>query len=162
MVEAWIYAGNCPICGCGLRRLRACSGASATPGLHGYILCDDCETMWLEPDVRSPHSFPDAESPACPVCGQPLFGPQARWASLQDLYEIGWQDECVVEPMNRVEAGDDLLEPEDFAADLDAPEPIPVHHRDQHGNHDEPSKQIAEVMPQLDRGDEAAEPKPGC
>ena len=160
--EAWIYVGNCPICQCGLRRVRACAGSGGKQKLHGYILCDDCETMWLEPDVHSPHSFPDSESPACPICNQPLFGDQARWASVEDLETLGWQNQCVVEPMQVATMPEDLLDPDDLALDLDSPEPLPVHHHDQHGNHEAPKDQLAEVTPQLDRSDENSEPKPGC
>lgn len=160
--EAWIYAGNCPICQCGLRRVRACTGRAHEAELHGYILCDDCETLWLEPDVNSPHSFPDSESPACPVCNQPLFGNQARWATPSDLDQLGWHNQCIVEPIQSSGQLEDLLDPADFAVDLDSPEPLPVHHHDLHGDHESPQDQLAEVTPQLDRSDEKSEPKPGC
>ncbi len=160
--DAWIYIGNCPVCQCGLRRVRACTGSHANPGLHGYVLCDDCETLWMEPDVHSPHHFPDSDSPKCPICSQPLFGSQARWATQADLMELDWLDQCTIEPFSRPAVDDDLLDPEDVAFDLDSPAPIPVHHHDAHGNHDSPADQLAEVTPQLDRSDERAEPKPGC
>lgn len=160
--EAWIYVGNCPICQCGLRRVRVCAGSHGAGQVHGYILCDDCETMWLEPDVHSPHSFPDSESPSCPVCGQPLFGAQARWATVNDLTELGWDKQCIVEPILPITHPVDLVEPDDLALDLDSPEPLPVHHHDLHGNHELPKDQLAEVTPQLDRLDETSEPKPGC
>lgn len=160
--DAWIYVGNCPICQCGLRRVRACTGSHAQPGLHGYILCDDCETLWMEPDVQSKHVYPDSDSPCCPVCQQPLFGTQARWANEQDLWELGWHAHCTIEPIRKPVHDDDLLDPEDIAIDLDAPEPPPVHHHDGHGDHESPAEQLAEVQPQLDRQDESAEPKPGC
>ncbi len=162
MVDAWIYVGNCPICQCGLRRVRACTGSANNPSLHGYILCDDCETLWLEPDVHSPHQYPDSDVPACPVCQQPLFGPQARWATLQDVQTLGWQAQCIIEPVASSTSPEDLLDPDDLAIDLDSPEPPPVHHHDNHGNHELPAEQLAEVSSQLDRPDEAAEPKPGC
>ncbi len=160
--DAWIYAGNCPICQCGLRRVRVCSGVAGSGQLHGYILCDDCETLWLEPDVHSPHTFPDSEAPACPICQQPLFGPQSRWASMHDLAVLGWEDQCTVEPIASTTGTEDLLEPDDLVIDLDSPEPLPVHHHDLHGNHELPKDQLAEVTPQLDRTDESSEPKPGC
>ncbi len=118
--------------------------------------------MWREPDVHSPHSFPDSEAPACPICGQPLFGQQARWATLDDVVELGWHNQCIIEPIHSSTSSDDLLEPDDLAVDLDSPEPLPVHHHDLHGNHETPSEQLAEVTPQLDLADEQSEPKPGC
>ncbi|MCC6508600.1 MAG: hypothetical protein IT423_05810 [Pirellulaceae bacterium] len=161
--EAWIYAGNCPVCQCGLRRVRVCQGGDDGQPLHGYVMCDDCETMWMSPDLHSPRSFPDSDAPACPICQQPLFGSQARWARPIDLVELGWEGQCIVEPMQTPATDNhDLLEPDDLAVDLDSPEPLPVHHHDLHGNHESPAEQLAEVAPQLDQADEAAEPKPGC
>ncbi len=95
--DAWIYVGNCPICQCGLRRVRVCEGNQASQAVHGYIMCDDCETLWLEPSINSPRSFPDSESPACPVCQAPLFGPHARWANLSDVQLLGWHNQCTIE-----------------------------------------------------------------
>lgn len=116
----------------------------------------------MEPDVHAPHSFADTESPACPVCGQPLYGSQAHWATLNDLIQLGWEQQCIVEPVTAVNHAEDLLDPDDLALDLDSPAPLPVHHHDLHGNHESPKDQLAEVIPQLDRMDETSEPKPGC
>lgn len=162
--DVWIYVSYCPICQCGLRRVRACTGTTENPHLHGYVLCDDCETVWLEPDVKSEHVYPDVESAACPICRQPLYGAQSRWATEQDIIALGWRDQCVVEPArlpNQKE--EDLLEPEDIATDLDAPEPPEIHAHELHGHVASPAEELAEVTPQIDGSeDEAAEPKPGC
>lgn len=108
----WIFVGNCPICQCGLRRVRACRGPDEMGPIHGYILCDDCETLWLQPDVSSAHAYPDVEAPACPVCRMPLYGAQARWASEKDLVELGWREQCVVEPAYVAGARVDQFEPD--------------------------------------------------
>lgn len=57
---------------------------------------------------------------------------------------------------------DDLLEPEDIAVDLDAPEPPTVHEYDAVGHEVSPAEQLADVTPHIDGPDEAAEPRPGC
>lgn len=159
-LDAWINVGNCPVCQCGLRRVRACMGSPEVPHLHGYILCDDCETLWLEPEQSSGQHLTQIESPACPVCRLPLYGPQSRWATEQDLLELGWREQCVIEPV-RAAADDDLLEPEDIATDLDAPQPPVAHEHDP--DHDlSPAEQLADVTPQIDELDEASEPRPGC
>ena len=95
--NVWIYVGNCPICQCGLRRVRVCTGPDASGPIHGYVLCDDCETLWMDTDVATRHTFPEAETPKCPVCQMPLYGPQSRWATENDLVELGWRDRCIVE-----------------------------------------------------------------
>jgi hypothetical protein len=161
--DAWIYVSNCPICQCGLRRVRACAGPAEHPHLHGYVLCDDCETVWREPDVRSEHIFPDVETAACPVCREPLYGSQARWATEAEIVALGWREQCIVEPAHRLSIDEDLLEPEDFATDLDAPEPPETHDQELVGHNISPAEQLAEVTPQIDGAeDESSEPKPGC
>ncbi len=159
--DAWIHVGNCPVCQCGLRRVRACTGAGL--GLHGYILCDDCETLWPDPSPGAEQSFPDMEQPACPICRQPLFGPQARWATLSDLSALGWQDQCIIEPKDIPNLNDDLLDPEDLAADLDAPE-HPTHERLGLVNNYPPTLlvDLQESSETNETADESAEPKPGC
>ena len=78
-----------------------------------------------------------------------------------EAWNHGWQDKCVIEPA-RAAADEDLLEPEDFATDLDSPEPPEAHDQDSQGHTPTPAERLAEVMPQLDEPDEANEPRPGC
>jgi len=164
--DVWIYVNNCPICQCGLRRVRACTGTPENPHLHGFVLCDDCETVWLEPDPKSEPLYPDAETttgPVCPVCREPLYGPQSRWATEQDVIALGWRDQCVVEPVRLPSQKEDLLVPEDIATDLDSPEPPELHAHELHGHIATPGEELAEVAPQIDgTEDESSEPKPGC
>ena len=160
--DAWVYVGNCPICQCGLRRVRACSGTPDAPHLHGYVLCDDCETLWRAPELESELPVSPTDACACPVCRQPLYGPQSRWATEQDLVELGWREQCIVEPARAAAGDEDLLDPEDFATDLDSPEPPESHDHDLLGHNPTPAEQLADIAPQLDEPDEEAEPRPGC
>jgi hypothetical protein len=54
------------------------------------IVCDECEAIWLDPDVSSDHVYPDPIQSACPVCSQPLWGDQSRWANQADITALGW------------------------------------------------------------------------
>lgn len=80
--------GYCPVCGAGLCGVRICQ--SDRP--HGIIVCDECEAIWLQPDLASEHQYANAEDARCPVCQQPLWGSSARWANREDLQTLGWQD----------------------------------------------------------------------
>lgn len=79
----------CPICGGGLAMVRYCGGHGTIPP-HGLVCCDECEAIWLEPDVSSPHLYPDPEKAVCPVCHTPIYGPDCRFASPDDLQTLGW------------------------------------------------------------------------
>ncbi|WP_417731734.1 hypothetical protein [Rosistilla oblonga] len=80
----------CPRCGAGLLGIRICGLGTDEP--HGLVVCDECESIWLEPDVTTPHQYPDASDARCPKCTDPLWGPQSRWATREDLVQLGWQD----------------------------------------------------------------------
>ena len=136
-------------------------GSLAAPELHGYVLCDDCEKLWLSPEIGTEQRCQPDVTPTCPLCHAAVYGQHARWASESDVIELGWREQCVVEPM--CAAGDeDLLDPEDFATDLDSPEPPELHDQGSHGHLPSPAEQLADVTPQLDEPDEDNEPKPGC
>ena len=106
--------GFCPICGGGLCGIRICgipsestqgdvkptqspvASAAQEAGLpvaanpHGLIVCDECEAIWLDPDVASEHTYPDSENALCPICGKALWGPASRWADQADVEALGW------------------------------------------------------------------------
>lgn len=81
---------TCPICGGGLCMVRVCAGHGSTPS-HGLIVCDECEAIWMQPDMNSPHVYPDAESAACPICRGDLYR-DTRFANESDLHDLGWAD----------------------------------------------------------------------
>ena len=84
---------KCPICEGGLCGIRVCTGDDPTVPIEprGFVLCDECEALWYEPDVRSEHGYVDPESPRCPVCNSGLWG-GSRWATRQEIETIGWAD----------------------------------------------------------------------
>ena len=83
----------CPVCGGGLCGIRLCGldGSHDDVPPHGLIVCDECEAIWLVPDVTSDHSFPSAEDARCPVCCRSLWGDNGRWADQSDIESLGWQ-----------------------------------------------------------------------
>lgn len=80
----------CPVCGAGLLGLRICGLGTNQP--HGLVVCDECEAIWQQPSVSSKHQYADSLDARCPKCDDPLWGPQSRWASLEDLQTLGWCD----------------------------------------------------------------------
>ena len=100
---------SCPICGGGLCGIRVCTTDPGSPDeageetsqdaggrLHGFVICDECEAIWMEPDVTTAHRYPSAIDPKCPITGQDLWGPQGRWADWEDLQALGW--EAAIDP----------------------------------------------------------------
>ncbi|MEZ6090606.1 MAG: hypothetical protein R3C05_21815 [Pirellulaceae bacterium] len=79
----------CPVCGAGLLGVRICG--LGTHDAHGLVVCDECEAIWKEPDVSTPHQYTDASDARCPKCALPLWGPQSRWATAEDLVYLNWQ-----------------------------------------------------------------------
>ena len=58
--------------------------------MHGLIVCDECEAIWLAPDVTTDHQYPDSENAECPICSAPLWGEQSRWANLDEIEALDW------------------------------------------------------------------------
>lgn len=81
--ESWVHAGSCPVCGDGLRRPRFC--ADALGEKHFYLLCDECEALWLDPDDASEQKYASMEDPMCPICSAEMYGNQAGWVEEPDL-----------------------------------------------------------------------------
>jgi hypothetical protein len=91
----------CPICGGGLCGVRICGvdsdGANerfartGSDAPHGLVVCDECEAIWLDPDVTTAHQYPEVEEARCPICSQPLWGASSRWADTNDLASLGWE-----------------------------------------------------------------------
>ncbi|TWT67351.1 HEAT repeat domain-containing protein [Allorhodopirellula solitaria] len=85
-----LCVGKCPICHDGLCAVRVYLNEQGQL-THGLVVCDECDAIWTQPDLRSAHVYPDAESPQSPVSGQPLFDPEhSRWATGDDVAALGW------------------------------------------------------------------------
>ncbi len=157
----WIHIGECPVCVNGLCRVRACQDASGKR--HLYAMCDECEALWLKPDTTSERVYPQSEDPLCPICSQPLYGPQAHWAAPDEVaVEPEWSMAAIFEMPSSLDQPQvsDLLVVDDIAADLDAPEAHRESQQEQIAddltNEDAPGITFADSSYGQD------EPKPGC
>lgn len=166
----WIHIGECPVCVDGLCRVRCCESEQGEG--HLYAMCDECEAIFLEPSTSSERSFPSAESPDCPICARPLYGPQAHWATAQELEHTDWNAAAIFEVSSEDESNrgpsDDLatdasntdfITSEDIAGDLDAPPPLTKK------NSPLPEGRPTVEEPRSSENDIAHghdEPKPGC
>lgn len=82
---------QCPICGGGLCGVRVCSGDDPTDASarKGFVMCDECEAVWLEPDIASEHIYVDPVDPICPICQGGLWS-TSHWAHHDEIELIGW------------------------------------------------------------------------
>ncbi len=121
-----LCVGKCPLCKCGLATARAYFNDDCQLS-YGLVICDECEAIWSQPDVRSPSVYPDPESPLSPVSGQSLYDPlHSRWATPDDIAALDWSDKIdptlthspqASEPMparpreaSEIEESDELIE----------------------------------------------------
>lgn len=83
---------SCPVCGGGLCGIRAFFDQDAVL-IHGLVVCDECEAIWLQPDTQGVHVYADPESPLCPLSGMGLYDSKvSRWANASDVAMLGWTD----------------------------------------------------------------------
>ena len=89
----------CPICGGGLCGVRICGvppnekktfAKLENDAAHGLIVCDECEAIWLSPDVTTDYQYADSEDARCPICLASLWSETSRWADQADIDLIGW------------------------------------------------------------------------
>lgn len=84
---------TCPVCDGGLCGIRICTGDDPTTAMpeKGFVMCDECEAVWLEPDIATKHIYVDSVAPKCPICRGGLWG-CSRWAERSDLETLGWMN----------------------------------------------------------------------
>lgn len=90
-----IHLGCCPVCEGGLCRVRVC-GVTAGK-LHPLAICDECEAMWTEPNLSTPHHYADAEVPRSPITQDPIWDESNRWATVEDICLLGWYEYVYIE-----------------------------------------------------------------
>ncbi len=159
----WIHIGNCPICGNGLVRLRCSTNGDGEQ--HLYALCDECEGIWFEPDTSTQVIFPDPDEALCPYTDHALYGPQTRWATLDDIRGTVWEAKANVDPP--LDDDDQTEDPsrgyfvtaDDAAGSLDVPSAVNLNQSDQVQQH--PATLPIEQSND-DWGYGQDEPRPGC
>ncbi len=84
---------TCPVCEAGLCGIRICTGDDpTTPAPRGgFVMCDECEAVWDQPDTSLQPSYLDPESPQCPICNAGLWN-ASRWADTNEIRMLGWED----------------------------------------------------------------------
>ncbi len=85
--QPWIHVGQCPVCDQGLCRIRVCS-SDGKP--HFFVLCDECEAMWLKTETAETPMYADRETPRCPICKSGLYA-ASHWASAAELSNTAWE-----------------------------------------------------------------------
>lgn len=85
------YIGFCPVCGEGLLGIRVCAGQG-----HGVVLCDECDAIWKTIELVEP-TFSSDPDLRCPECGADLAQPPARWATRDEIEQLGWGDAIIGE-----------------------------------------------------------------
>jgi hypothetical protein len=80
------YVGTCKACGMPVLGIRRCSG----PDYHFCVMCDECESIWLKPDLEESLYILDSSKISCPYGPESLTKPEARWATREEIESIGW------------------------------------------------------------------------
>lgn len=79
------YVDFCTVCDGGTLGVRVCAA-----GDHCVILCDECDAVWLSPDLSDEPQFPDQPQLPCPHCGASLCEPASHWADQEEVQAAGW------------------------------------------------------------------------
>jgi len=79
------YVGTCPFCEQGSLGIRICSKAG-----DAVILCDECDALWLSPELKGKPAFLEEPDLPCPYCPGNLTESPACWASMGEIIERGW------------------------------------------------------------------------
>jgi hypothetical protein len=119
----WIHIGECPVCVNGLCRLRTCTASNGS--MHFYAMCDECESLWLEPNTDTERMFPDASQPLCPICGERLYGEQAHWSQASELQGTQWATSAIYELPNSMSPDSRSLAENDADLSYGQDEPKP-------------------------------------
>lgn len=94
-----LYICPCPICEQGLLRPRICTSDSTPPESVAAILCDECDAVWSTPSLQERILTQNEGEPACPRCKKSLWGTQTHWATLEEIYLLGWYNHVQVAVM---------------------------------------------------------------
>lgn len=80
-------AATCPICGDGVIGFRRCSDGQTL-----VLLCDECDTVWLDPQqIDAEHAlYPTEPDFIVPTLDCSISAPASRWATRAEVELRGW------------------------------------------------------------------------
>ena len=87
MSDLFYHLGTCPFCDQGLLGVRTCGNCLAS-----FVICDECEAVWETPDTSEPASLLELPDIPCPHCESSLVADPSRWATLDEIEQLDWQD----------------------------------------------------------------------
>ncbi len=78
---------SCPICDYGSIGFRKCANSSTV-----VLLCDECDSVWLDPTDVNPKKviYPKAPDFIVPGLDCSILAPHSRWADKDEIIEKGW------------------------------------------------------------------------
>lgn len=84
--------GTCSVCGTGNIGIRLAASGKCVVGM-----CDECDAVWRDKDLRDGPHFPTQPDLPCPGEGSSLRADPARWATIADATAVGWSDAVIEE-----------------------------------------------------------------
>jgi hypothetical protein len=87
MSQQMYHVGICSICHEGALGIRICGGCEAA-----VVLCDECDSLWLEPDCAEPPIFLKQPDAPCPNCAASLYQDPSHWADQVEIEQHGWTE----------------------------------------------------------------------
>lgn len=85
-----LYICQCPVCEQGLLRPRICESKSNPLNSVAAIVCDECDAAWTSPTLLERMLTRADGAPSSTGCQESLWGPRSHWASLEEVYLLGW------------------------------------------------------------------------
>ncbi len=78
----------CPMCTTGKVGFRRCA-----PGLHIVLMCDDCNSVWLQPDgvFADTALYPQAPDFVVPTLHCSIRRPLSDWARREEIAQAHWE-----------------------------------------------------------------------
>ena len=86
------FVGTCSVCGTG--NIGICVPAS---GRCVVALCDECDAVWLDSQLKDGPYDLDEPDFLCPGDGSTMRMPPARWANLAEVSAAGWAEAVIAE-----------------------------------------------------------------
>ena len=84
-MSSMLYVGTCSVCGTGAIGVRVGASPRCVVGM-----CDECDTVWLDPQLKDGPHFPEQPDLPCPREGSSLRHPPAHWANKAEAAAAGW------------------------------------------------------------------------